>query len=231
MIVNKDQKEYVNEGIDVMLKNLEHFEEVLDYEDYISVVRNGGGFVNHNFFEQLRPQRDNKGEIVKLDDPRLYVQSEILENKPPSYVENILIKSFTSVEQFKELFRSSAMSLFGSGWTWLVYDPTEKLYLIYNTKEQQTPISFGKIPILTLDLWEHSYSYSHKNDRSTYVDHFWLYINWDIVAQRIAAANGIDYVKDDDESIGNHHENVPPLFNPELDDENDDDLPTNADEL
>ena len=96
---------------------------------------------------------------------------------------------------FKEKFKTSALGVFGSGWTWLVWnqgkletlglpspsvnDPVISRRLeIINTPNQDSPISAGLIPILTIDVWEHAYYLKYKNKRVDYIDAFWNVLNW-----------------------------------------------------
>ena len=122
-------------------------------------VRNhGGGFVNHGFFWKiLKKNVKISGEILKQ-----------------------ISKAFGSFEEFKKKFSESALGLFGSGWTWLVVNKEGKLEIV-NTHNQDSPLSEGKEPILTLDLWEHAYYLKYQNRRAEYVEAFWNVINWEKV--------------------------------------------------
>ena len=125
-------------------------------EEIRASVRNmGGGYVNHNFFwEILGIGHECKGEILEK-----------------------IRKQFGSFEVFKEKFSDSALKLFGSGWTWLVVDKKGDLEII-NLPNQDSPLSIGKRPILTLDLWEHAYYLKHQNKRADYIGAFWNVVNW-----------------------------------------------------
>ena len=66
-----------------------------------------------------------------------------------------IINAFGSEQKFKDAFKTAATSLFGSGYTWLVRDGNE--LKIINLQDADTPIIHDMKPILTLDVWEHSY--------------------------------------------------------------------------
>ena len=78
--------------------------------------------------------------------------------------------------EFKKLFSASTLALFGSGWTWLVKDKSGKLSII-NLPNQDCPLSQGLTPILTIDVWEHSYYKKYENRRAEYIEAFFNVIN------------------------------------------------------
>ena len=85
-------------------------------------------------------------------------------------------KKWGSLDKFKEEFTQKALSLFGSGWTWLVLHKDE--LEIMNLPNQDSPLSEGKTPLLVLDLWEHAYYLKYQNKRAEYAENFWKIINW-----------------------------------------------------
>ena len=88
-------------------------------------------------------------------------------------------KSFGSFYEFKEKFTKSAITNFGSGWTWLVNG--ENGLEIINTSNAGTTLTSGKTTLLTCDVWEHAYYVDYRNARPQYVDAFWNLVNWDFV--------------------------------------------------
>lgn len=90
-------------------------------------------------------------------------------------------KTFGSIEKFKEKFTESAMNRFGSGWAWLVKNAQGELEIV-STSNADNPMTDGKSPILTCDVWEHAYYIDTRNDRNKYVSNFWQLVNWDFVA-------------------------------------------------
>ncbi len=92
-------------------------------------------------------------------------------------------------EEIKKQFKDSALACFGSGWTWLIKNPSTSLdsardkslgaspFSIINTANQDTPISTGQTPILGLDLWEHAYYLKYQNRRAEYIDAFFKIID------------------------------------------------------
>ena len=86
-------------------------------------------------------------------------------------------KSFGSLTGFEKAFKDAAMSVFGSGYAWLVLDRAKRLRII-TTKNQDTPLTEGLQPILNIDVWEHAYYLKHYNLRGDYVDDWFYVVNW-----------------------------------------------------
>jgi Fe-Mn family superoxide dismutase len=95
-----------------------------------------------------------------------------------------ITKNFGSFTQFKEKFTNAAMTLFGSGWAWLVKNVDGSL-AIEATSNSGNPLRDGKTPVLTCDVWEHAYYIDYRNARSKYLEAFWELVNWDFVARNI----------------------------------------------
>ena len=98
---------------------------------------------------------------------------------------------------FKAEFISSATTLFGSGWTWLVYNPNTSKLEIKNTSNAATPVTDGLVPLLVVDVWEHAYYIDSRNARPAYLEKFYENINWDFVsvAYEWAKKEGLKSVK------------------------------------
>ncbi len=104
---------------------------------------------------------------------------------PKNKVGAAIDKAFGSFDQFKEQFTKTAIGTFGSGWAWLVKDNQGNL-AISSTSNAGTPLTEGKIALLTCDVWEHAYYIDYRNARPQYVDHFWELINWEFVEKNLA---------------------------------------------
>ena len=138
-------------------KTLEELISDLDSvpEEIRTAVRNnGGGVINHNFFwSVLKKEVKFEGKISEA-----------------------IIQQFGSFNKFKEEFSNASLTLFGSGWAWLVLDKGE--LKIIQTHNQDSPLTSGMIPLLTLDVWEHAYYLKYKNKRADYIEAFFNVINW-----------------------------------------------------
>ena len=95
---------------------------------------------------------------------------------------NQINKTFGSLEILKEKVSEAAINQFGSGYGWLVKDKHGRLKVM-GTSNQDTPLSFGFTPILTIDIWEHAYYLKYKNLRAEYVKNIWNIIDWEKVEE------------------------------------------------
>mgnify|MGYP003148422483 CR=1 FL=1 len=57
---------------------------------------------------------------------------------------------------------------FGSGWAWLVYNSDGKLEIL-STTDADNPLRHDKVPLLTIDVWEHAYYLDYQNKRPDYL--------------------------------------------------------------
>lgn len=106
------------------------------------------------------------------------------EKQIPINLENKLLETFGSLDEFKKDFIDKATTHFGSGWAWLVKDADNKLSII-STSNANTPIVDDLKPLLVCDVWEHAYYIDYRNARPSYLENFWKLINWDFVAQNL----------------------------------------------
>eukprot|EP00668_Euglena_longa_P018947 GGOE01023610.1.p2 GENE.GGOE01023610.1~~GGOE01023610.1.p2 ORF type:complete len:227 (+),score=82.84 GGOE01023610.1:56-682(+) len=102
----------------------------------------------------------------------------------PAKLESKIAAQFGSLAEFKKKFAESGMNNFGSGWTWLVQTSNGSLEIV-NTSNAAVPLTEGKTPVLTCDVWEHAYYVDFLNRRDTYLESFWAIVNWDFVAGNV----------------------------------------------
>lgn len=104
---------------------------------------------------------------------------------PSGALAEAINQSFGSVDEFKTKFSQTAITTFGSGWAWLVKNADGSLALA-GTSNAGTPLTDGKTPLLTCDVWEHAYYIDYRNARPKYVESFWNIVNWDFVSQNFS---------------------------------------------
>ncbi len=101
---------------------------------------------------------------------------------PTGDLNNVITQTFGSFNDFKEKFSNAAVTLFGSGWAWLVKNQNGDLG-IEATSNAANPLKDGKNPLLTCDVWEHAYYIDYRNARAKYLEAFWNLVNWEFVGQ------------------------------------------------
>ena len=102
-------------------------------------------------------------------------------SEPGGALLDAINKAFGSFADFKEKFSKSAITNFGSGWTWLVKNNSGELEII-NTSNAGTVLNNNNTVLLTCDVWEHAYYVDYRNARPAYVNAFWNLVNWDFVS-------------------------------------------------
>lgn len=122
------------------------------------IKNNGGGVYNHwLYFSNL---------------------TEPASSSPAGLLYEAIIKRFKSFENFQAELKAAALSVFGSGYAWLVADALGFLQILA-LPNQDTPLPLGLCPVLTLDVWEHAYYLKHYNVRADYIDDWFHVINWE----------------------------------------------------
>ena len=90
---------------------------------------------------------------------------------------------------FKEKFSTTAAPIQGSGWCWLCTKPGSGAVEIKAMPNQTSVRTEGYVPLLGIDVWEHAYYLNYQNRRPDYIAAWWNVVNWDNVAERLAAAS------------------------------------------
>lgn len=103
---------------------------------------------------------------------------------PHGNVANLITRDFGSFENFRTQFSTTAAKLFGCGWAWLAQNEEGTLEIV-PMKEAFTPLTEGKTPILTLDVWEHAYYIDYRNARPEFIERFWDVVNWDFANKNL----------------------------------------------
>ena len=102
---------------------------------------------------------------------------------PHGILADALKKSFGTFLDFKDAFTKASVSLFGSGWVWLVKNQNGLLEIVQESNAGN-PIRKGLKPLLYCDIWEHAYYLDYQNRRPEYIQAFWSLINWEVIEKR-----------------------------------------------
>lgn len=124
----------------------------------MSVHNNAGGVYNHRLY------------FANLMNPA--------PQHPTGALSDGLLMEYGSYQTFQQQMKAAAMSVFGSGYAWLVVNAAGQLQII-TTANQDTPLPMGLCPLLALDVWEHAYYLKHQNLRADYIDAWFRVINWE----------------------------------------------------
>jgi len=130
-----------------------------------AVRNNGGGHFNHTlFWESMSPTGGGA---------------------PSGELGSAIDSAFGSFADLQAKMKETGVNQFGSGWSWLVHDGSG--LAVVGTPNQDNPISAGHTPLLGVDVWEHAYYLKYQNRRPDYIDAWWNVVDWNKVAERLAA--------------------------------------------
>lgn len=101
-----------------------------------------------------------------------------------SNIQTLLTQAFGSIEAWKYDFVKTAQSLGGgSGWVILSYLKEQRILMHQIASDHTDSIATG-IPLLVLDMYEHSYQMDYGAKAAAYIDAFLTNINWKVVSER-----------------------------------------------
>ncbi|TML65792.1 MAG: superoxide dismutase [Actinobacteria bacterium] len=142
--------------------------DLLPEDKQTAVRNNGGGHANHTLFWEI--MGPNGG------------------GEPSGGLAKAISDTFGGLDELKSAMNDAGVKRFGSGWSWLVWDGTG--LAVYSTANQDSPIlsSYDDVPLLGIDVWEHSYYLKYQNRRPDYLEAWWNVVNWPAVESRYEAA-------------------------------------------
>ena len=168
---------------------------------HATYVTNLNGLVKGKPFAGMKLEEVVKATAGKPDDAAVFNNAAQVWNhtfywhsmrpkgggKPTGRVAEKIDASFGGYDAFREAFAKAALTQFGSGWAWLVTkgDGLE----VVKTGNADTPIADGRVPLITIDVWEHAYYLDYQNRRKDYVD-AWLtsLVNWEFAEKNLGPA-------------------------------------------
>lgn len=132
-----------------------------------NILFNLGGVLNHELYFSILGNGELSKELsAKIDE------------------------DFGDFASFKAEFIRQANLLIGSGYTFLVLNNDNKLEII-NVPNQDTPYSYGLVPIMNIDLWEHAYYLDYQNRKDEYINNFFSIVNFSKVSSNYEEAQAI----------------------------------------
>lgn len=129
---------------------------------------NAGGVFNHRFyFDSMKPTG------TPCSAPALF---------------EAMNRQFGSRENFHTQFRDAALSVFGSGYAWLILD--RGCLKIVTSENQNAPLLYSRTLLLNIDVWEHAYYLKHYNLRAAYIEDWFHVVNWGMAEERFTGRVG-----------------------------------------
>lgn len=139
-----------------------NFENIKCLEKDLSFF--GSGAILHELFFE------NMGPAIPTE-PSLELMTQI-------------IKDFGNFDTFKNQFSEASKAVEASGWGILAWVPKWNKLEILQCEKHQNLTLWGCIPLLVLDMWEHSYYLQYYTERAEYIKAFWNIVNWNVVNRR-----------------------------------------------
>jgi Fe-Mn family superoxide dismutase len=133
-----------------------------------AIINNGGGHHNHALFWEI--MGPNGG------------------GEPTGAVADAITEAFGDFATLKAKVKENGIGQFGSGWTWVVFNPSAGKLEAIKRPNQDSPLMDGLVPVLGIDVWEHAYYLKYQNKRPDYLDAWWAVVNWKAVEAKLAAA-------------------------------------------
>lgn len=99
--------------------------------------------------------------------------------------------NFGSFASFRAHFTQATVTVQGSGWGLLTYEPLGARLIVEQLEVHHQSTVLGGVPILAIDAWEHAYYVQYENRRADYVAAVWNLIDWSDIASRYNTARGM----------------------------------------
>jgi Fe-Mn family superoxide dismutase len=112
--------------------------------------------------------------------------------RPEGELAQAIDRDFGGFDAFKKQLIKVAMTIMGSGWAALVWDPVLRRLGTTQIHDHQSEITQAGIPLLVLDAWEHAYYLQYHNDKERFFKAIWELWSWEDVADRLAAVRRLD---------------------------------------
>ncbi len=119
---------------------------------------NNGVYLHENYFSIMGGNGEPKGEVADR-----------------------LAEKYGSMENFKNYFFACGMA--ARGWSILAWDMHENDLRIFTCDAQNHGGIWGAVPIIALDVYEHSYFIDTGSDRAAYIKAFFDNLNWDKIEE------------------------------------------------
>jgi superoxide dismutase, Fe-Mn family len=112
-------------------------------------------------------------------------------DKPTGELAAGIDEFFGSFDRFVRQMSEATVTVQGSGWGALAWEPLGQRLYVAQIYDHQDNIGQSSGPLLVLDAWEHAYYLQYQNRRADYVDAMWNIVNWEDVSTRFQQARRV----------------------------------------
>ena len=91
-------------------------------------------------------------------------------------------------ERFRKLFVATCKGVQDSGWGALVHDAIADRLVVTGLHDHHNDLVPDTTILAVVDVWEHAYYLTHRNDRVAWVEAAFDHLDWNTVSARLEAA-------------------------------------------
>jgi Fe-Mn family superoxide dismutase len=174
---DKHHAKYVKD-LNTTLERLEEARAKEDYESLVGLEKtlafNLSGHVLHSlFWKNLSPDGGDQ---------------------PEGGLATALDEHFGSFDAFRLQLSKAVVTVQGSGWGALAWEPLDKRLVVEQVYDHQGNIGSGSLPLLVIDAWEHAFYLQDQNRKDEYVEAIWNVVNWADVQARFEKVRGFSLI-------------------------------------
>lgn len=175
--------------IDDLTLNIHYNKHYLKYLNNLNDILNSVSYDYRYSLEELINNIDEfdvgiRGDILYnasgvLNHELYFKNMNLNSNEPVGILKQAILNKYGSFNNFTQEFIKRANSLRGSGFTFLVLKDNE--LDIINLPNQESPYIYNMVPLIALDMWEHSYYLKYQNNKEQYIKNFFSIIDFNEV--------------------------------------------------
>jgi len=112
-------------------------------------------------------------------------------DRPDGELASAIDEFFGSFDAFRNQLSEAAITVQGSGWGALSWEPLGQRLYIEQIYDHQGNTGQSGVPLFVVDAWEHAYYLQYQNRRADYVAAIWNIVNWGDVSNRFDRAQDL----------------------------------------
>jgi superoxide dismutase, Fe-Mn family len=157
----------------------------LDSDKQLDAITRGDQAMNSDAYATIQRGRTTKGNSALLHE--VYFDGMTSHGSTPDTDLRRAIESrFGTIDKWQADFAAAANS--ANGWAVLALNRISgKLYNVVSD-EHAVGLFWQAVPIIALDMYEHSYYVDYLNNKGAYIDKYFDYINWQSAEKRFNEA-------------------------------------------